>query len=603
MIQRWLLGIAVGIILAIFAVYPQINLKSLRGADFQGVFASCDLDEMAYASYLQALIDGRPRKNDPYTGRDDSAETPQPESLFSIQFFPAYLSAIPARILGLSASQTMPIISVFSAFFTALALFWLIVSITEDDRLAAVGTMIVIVGSALIIGIGAINGFYEGGVAYPFFPFMRRYIPSSIFPFMFAFFACLWNGLKTEDKKSRIIYSIAASLCFAALVFSYFYVWTSAAAVLFGLTLFLFIFRAEDWRKNAEFILITDIFCVVSLIPYAILLSKRDETMDKAQLLVLTRQPDLWRSVEIIGYVVLAIAVLTLFLKITNLAEKKFYFIAAFAFAPFLVMNQQVLSGRSLQPFHYEFYVINYTVLLSAVLLTIIFWQKYLSQVRILSLILMMILGTASIVWGYIEARETTVFWDSINIRRDEAMPVNLRLREIAGKDIENAKNQTILNLESLQADGQTTVAPFPTVWARHQHVFAGLHSWEENKQRYYQLLYYSDLDERWLKNALQGCADIEACMALFGWDRFNARLSANARPLTQLEIDEEVNRFAAFSRNFSISEATNPQISYLVIFNEAENTLKNFDRWFERDAGEILGKYTLYKVKLKSPR
>jgi len=600
MIQRWLLGISVGIILAIFAVYPQINLKSLRGADFQGVFASCDLDEMAYASYLQAVIDGRPRKNDPYTGRDDSAETPQPESLFSIQFFPAYLSAIPARILGLSASQMMPVISLFSAFFTALALFWLIVSMTEDDWLAAVGTMIVVVGSALIIGIGAVNSFYEGGVAYPFFPFMRRYIPSSIFPFMFAFFACLWNGLKTENKKSRIIYSVAASLCFSTLVFSYFYVWTAAAAVLFGLTLFLFIFRAEDGRKNAEFILITDVFCVFSLIPYALLLAQRDETMDKAQLLVLTHQPDLWRSVEIIGYFVLAISALTLLLKVTNLAEKKFYFIAAFAFAPFLVMNQQVLSGRSLQPFHYEFYVINYVVLLSAVLLTLVFWQKYLQKIKFLSLILLTVFGTASIVWGYIEARETTVFWDSINVRRDEAMPVNLRLRELAGKDIENAKHRTTLNLEALQADGQTTVAPFPVVWARHQHVFAGLHSWEENKRRYYQLLYYSDLDENWLKKSLMGCADIEACMALFGWDRFNARLSANARPLTQIEIDEEVERFAEFSRNFSVAEASNSQISYLVVFNETENSLKNFDRWFERDAGEILGKYTLYKVKPK---
>src|SRR5215210_4336651 len=130
---NWILAIVAGVILAILAVYPQYNLqKNLRGDNFQGAFASCDLDEMAYASYLQALIDGRPRKNDPYTGRDDSAENPQPESLFSIQFFPAYLSAIPARILGLSASQMMPVLSVVSAFLTVIALFWLIFSMTED---------------------------------------------------------------------------------------------------------------------------------------------------------------------------------------------------------------------------------------------------------------------------------------------------------------------------------------------------------------------------------------------------------------------------------------------------------------------------------------
>ncbi|HTK36879.1 MAG TPA: hypothetical protein VL325_00175, partial [Pyrinomonadaceae bacterium] len=174
MLKRWVLGIIAGAILAVLSLYPQYHLRELRGVEFNGAFASCDLDEMAYASYLQALIDGRPRKNDPYTGRDASPENPQPESLFSIQFFPNYVAAFPARVLGLSASQMMPIVSVFSAFFTTLAVFWLILSFTDDDLLAFAVTLVVMAGGAVITGIGAINGFFEGGVAYPFFPFLRR---------------------------------------------------------------------------------------------------------------------------------------------------------------------------------------------------------------------------------------------------------------------------------------------------------------------------------------------------------------------------------------------------------------------------------------------
>ena len=183
MLNRWLLAVAAGVILGILALYPQYNLqKNLRGAEFSGAFASCDLDEMAYASYLQALIDGRPRKNDPYTGRDDSDESPQYESLFSIQFFPAYLAAIPARVLGLSASQMMPVLSFVSAFLTALAMFWLIVSITGDEFIAFAGTLVVLVGSALIVGLGAINSFYEGGAAYPFFPYLAKIYSESGIP-------------------------------------------------------------------------------------------------------------------------------------------------------------------------------------------------------------------------------------------------------------------------------------------------------------------------------------------------------------------------------------------------------------------------------------
>lgn len=597
---KWLYGAAAGIILALLAVYPQINLQKLRGDDFKGVFASCDLDEMAYASYLQALIDGRPRKNDPYTGRDDAAEKSQPESLFSIQFLPAYLIAVPARIFGLTASQALPLVSAFSAFFTALALFWLIVSITGDELLSFAATLVVIIGSAIIIGIGAINGFYENGVAYPFFPFLRRYIPSLAFPFMFAYFACLWNGLKAESKQTRAIFSALASLCFAALVFSYFYVWTAAGAVFFGLTVFTLIFRTENWRRDITFLSITGTFCVLALVPYSILLSNRDETMDKAQLLVLTRQFDLLRSIEVIGYLVLTATAFTLWRKYTKLSEYKAHFIAAFAFAPLLVFNQQVLTNRSLQPFHYEFYVINYVVLLSLVLVISIFWQRFIGANKRLSTMLVSVLAIVAIGWGYIEARDTTAFWDSTNIQRDDAMPVNLRLRELAAGDIAGAKRQTTLNLEALQADSQPTVAPQAVLWARHQHVFAGLESWEENKRRYYQMLYFSDLDANFLKKSLVGCHDIEACMVLFGWDRFNARLSVNARPLTMPEIEVEVENYANFINNYNLAEAQSSQIQYLVTFNESVNRLSNFDLWFDRDAGEVLGKYTLYRVKIK---
>ncbi len=179
-------------------------------------------------------------------------------------------------------------------------------------------------------------------------------------------------------------------------------------------------------------------------------------------------------------------------------------------------------------------------------------------------------------------------------------MPVNLYLRELAGENIENAKRQATLNFEAIQADSQPTVAPQAVLWARHQHVFAGLENWNENKKRYYQMLYYSDLNADWLRRALTGCRDIEACMALFGWDRFNARLSANARPLTLGEIEDEVNNFTRFSRDFSLEDALNPQLSYVVVYNEANNQMTNLDIWYERGAVRNFEKYSLYELKIK---
>lgn len=595
-----ILGVAAALIVAVLAVYPQWNLRALRGADFSGAFASCDLDEMAYAAYLQALIDGRARRSDPYTGRDETTNEPQPESLFSIQFLPAYLIAVPARAFGMSAAEAMPIVSFVSAFLATLALFWFVGSMIEDSFAAVAATLCVMFGGALVVGIGAVNEFYEGGIAYPFAPFLRRYIPSLAFPFLFAFFGCLWNGLRAQSKTARAVYSIAASVCFAALVFSYFYVWTAAGAVLFGLTLFVLLFRSESWRADFVFLFITGAGCLIALVPYALLLARRDETMDKAQLLVFTREPDLLRTIEVVGYVVLTLTALALWRRFTALADRRAYFIAAFAFAPVLVFNQQILTNHSLQPFHYEFYVVNYVVLLALVLIVAVLWQRFIARWKTVSAALLSIIALVAVGWGYFEARETTAFWDSINIARDEAMPVNRRLRVLAGEDIETARRQTTLNLDAIQADSQPTAAPQAVLWARHQHVFAGLKDWDENKERYYQLLYYSNLDAAWLRSSLVGCRDIEACMALFGWDRFNARLSANARPLTAPEIEDEIARYDAYYKNFSRAQASRPIVSFVVVPNSQTLDLSNVERWYELGAGETFGAYTLYRARLK---
>ena len=85
--------------------------------------------------------------------------------------------------------------------------------------------------------------------------------------------------------------------------------------------------------------------------------------------------------------------------------------------------------------------------------------------------------------------------------------------------------------------------------------------------------------------------------MALFGWDRFNARLSANARPLTQPEVEAEAANYQHFVENFNRDSLEGIDIRYLVIDNELANNLQNIDRWYVRDDGEIFGKYTLYRL------
>jgi hypothetical protein len=113
-------------------------------------------------------------------------------------------------------------------------------------------------------------------------------------------------------------------------------------------------------------------------------------------------------------------------------------------------------------------------------------------------------------------------------------------------------------------------------------------------------MLYYSDLDESWLRNSLTNCRNIEACMALFGWDRFNARLSANSRPLTSPEIEAETENYSRFSREFNLETAQNPLLSFVIVSADANDKLQNLNRWYQPVGVENLGKYKLYRVRLK---
>ena len=141
------------------------------------------------------------------------------------------------------------------------------------------------------------------------------------------------------------------------------------------------------------------------------------------------------------------------------------------------------------------------------------------------------------------------------------------------------------------------SVAPQNVLWARHQHIFAGL-TWEENKERYFQMLYYSGVDESGLDHLLKN--DFVAKIALFGWGRHTDRLSSEARPLTNREIDEEVRRYAVYRQNFDARTAK-PVLSYDVVNTGANTDLGYLHRWYQIHMGEHHGRYMLYKLTLRS--
>lgn len=666
---RWRFGIIAAVFLAIFTLYPQFKMLYLRGGEWNGHYAYNDIDEVAYASYIRALIDGRPRKNDPYSGRDDSPATPQAESLFSIQFAAPYTLALPARVLGVGTPWTMTIGGALAGFLSALAAFWLIARMTGSSWFGMAASIAVFAGGSLAAGEGAILEIFFDGFSYPYFPGFRRYIPAMAMAAVFGFFAAMWRMLEpngpglparpaqsddfshrpsepdskikpenenprsdisdlrsdTSDLRSgnsdlrtgisnsgfeirdlgirvsgfKIAAAVVAILLFAYCVFSYFYIWTTAAAWLGCVFVIWTLERPNGWRADIKLLAAVGGGCAAVLLPYAYLLSQRSDTLEHVQLLVYTRAPDLFRMPEYIAFAVLLILIAGIATRRVEMKERATLFTLSLALVPFVIFNQQIVTGRSLQPIHYQVFIGNYVAGLALVLAIGIVLRGTIRTGSVAVKAACSAAAVAAIAWGFVECHYTVRVLDDANVERDLSLPAARRLEELSKSDPDPHRS-TVLALDMIQSDDLPSVAPQNVLWARHQHVFAGL-SWEESKERYYQFLYYSNIDESGLDYLLK--RDFISQIALFGWGRHSDRLSVDAKPLTYGEIGEEVEKYARYRENFGRTQASNPLLSYVVVNDEANSDLSTVDRWYDRDAGEAVGKYIIYRVTLRPDR
>lgn len=598
-LKRWRFGFIVAFAASILALYPQINLWYLTGNSWSGIYAYNDIDEVAYAAYLSALMQGRPRLNDPYTGRDQKADAPQPESLFSIQFLPPLVVAQVARLLGLSISWAMIALSALAAFLSALVLFWLIRSITGDDALGAVGALAIICLGTLACAQGAILELTGRGIAYPYLPFLRRYVPLFPFPLFFLMCGLVWKAITSADARLRLWAAAGAGLVFASLVYSYFYIWTTALAWLVLLAIVLLLTKPAGYKIGLKLLGLTGLIAVAALLPYAWLLSHRAQTIDDVQLLVQSRAPDLARTPELLSLLVLAALMLMVKRGRIELRAPSTLFTISLALVPYAVFNQQVITGRSLQPIHYEVFIANYISVLAIVLCVGLTRRraegKALFAGWAVACVCVLIFG-----WGLVEAKVTTEVLNPHNEHRNRIAPVIMKLAEMgrAPHDGRSATEQLVFSPDAILADELPTLAPQPVLWARHQHIFVGADA-SESRERFYQWMYYNSYDAGWLENALEE-GNFAVVYALFGWGRLSDRLVVNPQPLTQEEIDKEVQAYGHYMETFDRERARRFTLSYLIMPVEDLLVLKQVERWYEHDQGTRVGDFMLYRLKLK---
>jgi hypothetical protein len=597
-----LFSLLAGVAVMLLALYPQLNLWYVRGADWQGSYAHIDSDEIAYSAYLAALMDGRPRRNDPYTGRDDEPGAPQHESLFSIQFIPPLAIAVVARALNLSASTVFILLPPIIALLASLAIFWLMLLLTNDERLAATAVLVVLcLGTfgPVYVAWQLLRGM-DTTYAYSFLPFLRRFQPAVSFPFFFLFCGLVWRTLQSRQIKATVLSGSSACLVFALLVFSYFYLWTAALGWLACLALSLAAFRPAGWRRALKLLGLLLAVSSLALIPYYVLLQSRAPSMDATQLLALSRRADLLHWSEILGLVVIAALVWASRRGLIEPKDNVAVFAASFALLPLVVFNQQVLTGRSLQPLHYDLFIGKYVALFALVLAAALIFRGRAPSTRRIPAQVLCWIALAAFGWGWVEGVVATRRYVPINIGLDRSRRAALRVAELARACGEH--RPVILSTDLLLADSLPTDAPLSVLWAPHLQVFSGADA-SEHKQRIYQYLYYTGI------NYVPGDAlNFERLdpqkkyfiNTLIGWGRSDAAWNVSWRPIAPAEIESELRAYREFVASFNRERASHPTLSYLVIPAWQQPDLSNLDRFYEREAVEQAGDYIIYRVRLR---
>jgi hypothetical protein len=589
--------------MVILSLIPQLHLWMVRGREWNGAYVSSQSDEPLYSAYINALIDGRARKNDPFGGRDDSAVSPLPESIFSIQFVPAYAIAVPARIFGLSASMAFIILIVAAAFLTSLSVFWLLIDVAGDPPLAAAGTLFVLCLAGVLGKYGVFGTIID--IPFPVLPFLRRYQPAAVLPLFFLFQLLVWRAMTAKTKRAARVSAMLAGLTLTSLIFSYLYLWTAATAWLacFGLPWLLF--RPEDRRKAMTVLATIGTMAALALVPYLYLISHQTATLDAQLILLSTRRPDLLRAHEILGITILIALAIGIAYRKIEMAEPRAICSASFALLPFCVFNQQILTGKTMQAFHFESYVINYSTMVGLLITVALFWQP-------ISRRMLIWMACLSFAWGIVAVGlPSKLVFVPQAFTIDKGVPVLLRLRRLSREDGTIADLHAKGTSSTLVFSPDVSLTKWLPTWTSQGTLLdqTGMHSGtatqEQQKKFFFMHLYYSKVGIAALRQVLNGTVDptkelISAPSVILGHARLFPQLSSHFDPIQPDEIEREVRAYETYTNSFSREEALSRPIAYAVIPTDSEFDFTNLDRWYVRDTGERVDAYILYRLTLR---
>ena len=195
--------------------------------------------------------------------------------------------------------------------------------------------------------------------------------------------------------------------------------------------------RTDGWRRTIGPLGLALLLMIFALVPYAWLLSKRAPNQTAVTILARTHAPDLLRIP-----LLLSAGVLIMLIALNRYGHFAFrrpsaLFAISLLLLPLVLFNQQIVTGLSLQPTHYEVFVVNYTLLLAAVLITGSIASTLAAKAGRYFSISLVTVAALSLCWAIFEVSRSTQKFTLAFITRDRVTPAARRLADLRAATIE----------------------------------------------------------------------------------------------------------------------------------------------------------------------
>ncbi len=331
----------VAIILAFFTcfivAFPQIYFRIEHRDD--GIYQGIELlPDSPWSARIREIQDGNGFGSIYYKEGKDNPYLFQPLGSMTVGYM--------GKMMGLDINNTILLSRFVLPFFTVLIMYTFIYLVSKDKLLALSATAMVLMADTTL-SLSGIERIFNGMSPSSFLELARPVNSAMIFIPFFGFLISFWIFYNKREWRYGLLSSVLLGLNF----YNYFYTWTYLYA--FGGVLVLIFILRKKWREAFK---IASIFvgAILLLIPYAINLyhASNHPAYDEVSLrfgIVMTHAP------LFVGLVVLG-ALLVFFLGFPREDKDKYYFSLALLLTPFITLNQQLITGKILQPGHYHWY-------------------------------------------------------------------------------------------------------------------------------------------------------------------------------------------------------------------------------------------------------